>query len=152
MLSDIYDRWRTRGATEIAQIAEAFHPPLLVQLPDEWVDAHHRIAYIGQETGGWSWTMAEATGLGYTWGYNDLSTLLDFVNYGGSVTALLDGYRQFDFAVHQPVTIEARSGATSGGLGSFGTKRRLGERDLVQCDPLCFEFGGRIHTLVGFRS
>ena len=35
--------------------------------------------------------MAEATGLGYTWGYNDLSTLLDFVNYGGSVLRCLTG-------------------------------------------------------------
>jgi hypothetical protein len=36
-LNDIYEQWRLRAASEVAQIAEAFYPPLLIQQPNDWL-------------------------------------------------------------------------------------------------------------------
>jgi hypothetical protein len=103
MLTEIYEQWRTRAATEAAQISNAFYPPLLVRLPDDWGSARHRIAYVGQETLGWQWTKAAAEEYGYMWDDGrDVISLSDFINYDHSITALIECYRQFDFAALQP--------------------------------------------------
>jgi hypothetical protein len=104
MLSSIYQQWRGRGRTEITPIADAFFPPLLVRKPDEWTNATHRVAYIGQETLGWSWTQRDVAEYGYTWGYEDIETLHKFLEYDRSVEALIDGYGQFNFAARQPLS------------------------------------------------
>jgi hypothetical protein len=104
MLSSIYQQWRGRGRTEITPIADAFYPPMLVRKPDEWTNATHRVAYIGQETLGWSWTQRDVAEYGYTWGYEDIETLHKFLEYDRSVEALIDGYGQFNFAARQPLS------------------------------------------------
>jgi hypothetical protein len=104
MLSTIYEQWRSRGRTEIAHIADAFYPPLLVRQPDDWLNAMHRVAYIGQETLGWGWTQREVKEYGYTWGYEEIETLRKFLEYDRGVEALIDGYGQFDFAARHPLS------------------------------------------------
>lgn len=104
LLHDIYEQWRLRAASEVTEIAEAFFPPLLVQQPDDWADARHRVAFIGQETLGWTWSASQATQYRYfSWAYEDIESLNDFINYDRGVEALMDGYRIFDFSSHQPV-------------------------------------------------
>ena len=49
MLNTIYEQWRSRGRKEIAHIADAFNPPLLVRQPDDWINAIHRVAYIPRD-------------------------------------------------------------------------------------------------------
>lgn len=102
MLSAVYDEWRSRAQSQIAQIADAFHPAVLVQQPGEWIKATHRIAYIGQETLGWCWIKDDREYPYYTWNYEDIETLRNFIEYDRSVEALMYGYRQFDFSSHQP--------------------------------------------------
>jgi hypothetical protein len=103
MQNGTYELWRSRGKAQIADISEEFYPPLLVWEPDNWRNATHRVAYIGQETLGWSWTR-DVTEYGYTWNYEEIDTLRRFIEYERGVEALIDGYRQFNFAALQPIT------------------------------------------------
>jgi hypothetical protein len=102
MLTAIYEQWRSRAKSEIAQIGDCFHPPVLVQQPPDWVNATHRVAYIGQETLGWRWIKNDPDDRYYTWEYEDIETLQKFIEYDRSVEALMYGYTQFDFSAHQP--------------------------------------------------
>ncbi len=104
MLSKIYEQWRSRAASEVGEIAEAFFPPLLLRQPNDWAGALHKVVYVGQETLGWTWSARETTKHSYiTRNYEDIETLQDFINYDRGVEALIDGYRQFDFSSHQPI-------------------------------------------------
>lgn len=101
-LGSIYDSYRTRVLGD-GDLSTRLYPPLLVRTPNDWADAKHRIAYIGQETFGWDWTGENARKHGEEWSYSDQNTLADFFREPDSIEALTEGYRRFDFAARQPV-------------------------------------------------
>lgn len=100
-LHTIYERYRGRDFGDNA-LAQSFYSPLLVREPDDWHSATHRIAFIGQETLGWHWTGEQAQERGEPWSYSDQNSLHDFFKEDDSIAALMDGYRLFDFAAHNP--------------------------------------------------
>jgi len=103
-LTDIYNQWRQRAETHLDQLAEAFFAPLLVQPPVDWSSADTRIVFVGQETMGWQWTQTQAEEWGYdAWKLAEVASCKDFIDNPASVGALLEGYRQFDFASRQGV-------------------------------------------------
>lgn len=102
-LRAVYEEWRLRGSNS-SEWASLFYPPLLVSEPPHWDASTHRVAVVGQETLGWSWTRNEKEKLGYKWTRPDLTTLADFFACSDGVDAMLEAYEMFDFAAHQPIS------------------------------------------------
>lgn len=100
-LNEVYSSCKARELGD-PTLTTRLYPPLLVRIPDDWADAKHRIAYVGQETFGWDWTSENARKHGEDWPYSDQNTLADFFQEPDSIEALTEGYRRFDFAARQP--------------------------------------------------
>jgi hypothetical protein len=79
-------------------LSKRLSPPLLIQISQSWIDSHQRVLIIGQETLGWRFQEGEY----YAWPYQEIHNLSDFKANEDSVEALLHGYREFEFALHQP--------------------------------------------------
>lgn len=103
-LNELYERYRSAPSQAVRELAPNFFAPLLLSLPDDWVGASHRLAFVGQETLGWQWTREHSGPMGYELTHPDVHSLEEFFDLTGSTDALVDGYRQFDFASRQPVT------------------------------------------------
>lgn len=73
-------------------------PPLLLYVPRRWMESGQRILIVGQETLGWDFEAGDY----YPWPYPPIRNFQDFLDIDKSVEAMIHGYRQFEFALHQP--------------------------------------------------
>jgi len=65
-------------------LAKKLSPPLLLNVPEYWIQSPVRILYVGQETLGWNWGM---------------NNLYEFQTGGkASIPKLIDGYLTFNFS------------------------------------------------------
>jgi hypothetical protein len=80
------------------ELSKRLSSPLLIQISKTWIDSNHRILVIGQETLGWAFHKDED----YPWPYEAILNFSDFKTVEASVEALVHGYREFEFALHQP--------------------------------------------------
>jgi hypothetical protein len=113
-LDEYYEELR-RGAAIPTDEAELFSAPLLISIPDDWLQSRSRMILFGQETRDW--------GLGQKWHWRDnlgesglperaattcrqcpftaLGTLKDFYEHEDSVRALKHAYETFDLGRNQ---------------------------------------------------
>src|SRR4051794_27743019 len=94
-LAALYNQYRQSQDQIPPKTAERFFPPLLVNIRPEWEVTQHRIAFIGQETQGWSWS-EEKRKHGYVWNRESITDLRDFFALEDSVDGLMDAYNQFN--------------------------------------------------------
>ncbi|WP_342154790.1 hypothetical protein [Methylorubrum sp. SB2] len=85
------------------ELLDAFSPPLLLKIPDDWQQAAHRVMWIGQETADWSWEGKQLKADGVDWDYPDIMSLKDFAENEISLDALTYGYGEFEFAANHRV-------------------------------------------------
>ena len=99
-LTQIYQDYRS-GGEQIAELGDAFFAPILIDPPEGWAQAHHRIAIVGQETGEWNFSPENARQWGYEWkSEQSILSLSDFLSNDDSVSLLQQGYSNFGFAKH----------------------------------------------------
>ena len=105
-LKTIYDEWRVFLQLQ-AIGASQLSPPLLLSVSESYTSAKRRILFVGQETYGWDWTkdlQIKYPEYPNAYPYDDMITMQDFAEKVDSVDALCWGYREFNFACHQPKT------------------------------------------------
>jgi hypothetical protein len=96
-LNALYTDFRSEAEVDDA-LASRLSSPLLLAVGANWERSKHRLVFIGQETLGWDFR----AGSYYAWPYPPIESLADFLRFECAVTALVDGYRAFNFAKHQP--------------------------------------------------
>ena len=96
-LNSLYEKFKNEVSLP-AELAERASPPLLLSVSDKWVNAEKRVLVVGQETLGWDFHPGD-----YFPDLKDpIMTFADFQVTPNSVAALTAGYRDFEFARHQP--------------------------------------------------
>lgn len=73
-------------------------PVIVMDVPEKWASAHKRVLVVGQETMWWDFRSGDY----YDWPYPPITSLKEYLEYDGSVGAMMHGYRAFEFAAHQP--------------------------------------------------
>lgn len=78
--------------------------PYLLNPTAAYATANFRVLFCGQEPQGWSWSAENCKDIpAYgTWPYSDICSYDDFLKYSDSIDALMEGYKRFDNATHQP--------------------------------------------------
>ncbi len=72
--------------------------PLCLYVPERWKNTENRVLIVGQETLGWDFR----DGLYYEWPYEPIANWRDFERVPESVTAMIHGYKVFEFSRHEP--------------------------------------------------
>ncbi|MBK8509590.1 MAG: hypothetical protein IPL51_13430 [Candidatus Competibacteraceae bacterium] len=72
--------------------------PLCLYAPERWKNSENRVLIIGQETLGWGF----CSGRYYDWPYEPIANWQDFTRVQDSVTAMVHGYKSFEFSRYQP--------------------------------------------------
>ncbi|MCF1249250.1 hypothetical protein LH705_06715 [Pseudomonas putida] len=96
-LNSLYEQFKSNTSLP-SELAERTSPPLLLNVSEKWVNSAKRVLVVGQETLGWDFHPGDY--------FPDLKapimTFADFQATPNSVAALTAGYRDFEFARHQP--------------------------------------------------
>ncbi len=101
MQSDLileYERFKKNADFSI-ELSMRLSPPLLLHVPQTWLSSNERILLVGQETLGWGFE----AGCYYEWPYPQILNYSAFKAEPASVAAMVQGYRVFEFAKHQPI-------------------------------------------------
>ena len=93
----VYERFKASTSFSL-EMSERLSPPLLLYVPKTWLTSKERILLVGQETLGWGFT----SGHYYEWRYPPIPDFSAFKAAPVSVTAMVHGYKMFEFARHQP--------------------------------------------------
>ncbi|WP_148707836.1 hypothetical protein [Komagataeibacter melaceti] len=102
-LHSLYTDFRAKLVENKVLFPDASAPYLLNPKP-EYAHADFRVLFYGQEPLGWNWSKEnckEYPAYG-TWPYSDICSYDDFLTHSDSVDALMEGYKRFDNATHQP--------------------------------------------------
>ena len=91
-LRGMYEEYKA-GLIPTSRLAKHLSAPLLLQPPDDWSHAEHRVLVVGQETLGWG---VDAGEIGNE-KYGPINTLSEFIAEDCSVDALLAQYSKFAF-------------------------------------------------------
>ncbi|MBN9367381.1 MAG: hypothetical protein J0H59_10145 [Comamonadaceae bacterium] len=95
-LNEIYGKFKKETNLPL-YLAKRASPPLLLSVPEKWVNSPKRILIIGQETLGWAFDPSD-----YFPGLKtSIMSFSDFLSTPDSVNAMVAGYRDFEFARHQ---------------------------------------------------
>ena len=96
-LNSLYEQFKSNTSLP-SELAERTSPPLLLSVPEKWLNSTKRVLVVGQETLGWDFHPGD-----YFPDLKDpIMTFADFQATPNSVAALTAGYRDFEFARHQP--------------------------------------------------
>jgi hypothetical protein len=96
-LTNVYKQFRAQSGS-LTPCAGKLSPPLLISVPDKWQESKPRILIVGQETAGWG----GRSGYGYPWPWEPVTNFAQFLAVPNSVEALLELYKQFEFARYDP--------------------------------------------------
>ena len=95
-LNRLYLTLKSKASALPEAVCRRLSPPLLLHVTPAWEQSRHRVLVVGQETRGWGeW---DSPKFGYSWPYPQIDTFWDFLRVANSVEALVDGYRQWNFA------------------------------------------------------
>lgn len=102
-LRSLYVNFRTDLIKNNVLFPDASAPYFLNPTAD-YANADFRVLFCGQEPQGWSWSQENCKDVpAYgAWPYSDICSYDDFLNYSDSIDALMEGYKRFDNAIHQP--------------------------------------------------
>lgn len=79
-------------------LSERLSAPLCLYIPEKWKNSGKRVLIVGQETLGWDFR----SGWYYEWPYEPIANWKDFKNVPDSVSAMVHGYKVFEFSRYQP--------------------------------------------------
>ncbi|MDR6232665.1 hypothetical protein Q3H58_005073 [Pseudomonas psychrotolerans] len=96
LLKAIYEDYKQRVSSEIQDLS-VISPPLLLSVPEKWTKSKTRILIVGQETLGWDFS----DGSYYPWPHSPITNFEQFALYPRSVSALMQGYVEFEFSRFQ---------------------------------------------------
>lgn len=96
-LNSLYEQFKNSTSLPTA-LAERTSPPLLLSVSETWANATQRVLVVGQETLGWDFHPGDY----FPELKASINTFADFQRIPSSVRALTAGYRDFEFARHQP--------------------------------------------------
>lgn len=108
MQSDLEKRYQQfhASANFIPSLAQRLSSPLLISIFENWLNSRYKIVVVGQETNGWAYKRNDVEFPYYKWPYPfDICNFQDFKSISAkAVEAMVHGYREFDFALHEPRT------------------------------------------------
>ena len=81
-----------------ADLAGRLSAPLCLHVSEKWKNSESRVLIIGQETLGWNFF----DGQYYDWPYEPIENWQDFKRVPDSVTAMVHGYKSFEFSRYEP--------------------------------------------------
>ena len=102
LLKAIYEDYKQKISSEVQNLA-AISPPLLMSVPEKWTKSKTRILIVGQETLGWDFS----NGSYYPWPHPPITNFEQFALYPRSVSALMQGYVEFEFSRFQRENINS---------------------------------------------
>ena len=95
-LNHLYEQFKSNVSFS-SELAKRASPPLLLNVPEKWVNSTKRVLVVGQETLGWDFHPGDY----FPELETSIATFADFQSTPNSVAALTAGYRDFEFARHQ---------------------------------------------------
>jgi len=102
LLKAIYEDYKQWVSSEIQDLS-VISPPLLLSVPEKWTKSKTRILIVGQETLGWDFS----DGSYYPWPHPPITNFEQFASYPRSVSALMQGYVDFEFCRHQKKNVNS---------------------------------------------
>lgn len=102
LLKAIYEDYKQKISSEVPNLA-AMSPPLLMSVPEKWAKCKTRILIVGQETLGWDFS----DGSYFPWPHPPITNFEQFASYPRSVSALMQGYVEFEFSRYQSKNVNS---------------------------------------------